>query len=153
LLSKEILPQHPCCVFGCTRQFVRQNPNTFLALYRAVLDSIHYCAQSENRLSVAAAIHTEPYLDQPLAVVEQVMTGDYHDGLGNVRHDPDRFHFAPLPTQAMANWILDQMKRWGYLKADASYAEVARQVFLSTGVEATLRELAAEIGAAANPVS
>ena len=106
--------------------------------------SIEFCAPAENRLSVAAAIHTEPYLDQPLSVVEQVMTGDYEDGLGNVRHDPDRIHFAPLPTQAMANWILAEMKRWGYLKPDTDYARLAREVYLSTGTEGLLAEQASQ---------
>ena len=38
LLTKEIWDGHPCCAFGISDEFIKQNPNTFAALYRAVLD-------------------------------------------------------------------------------------------------------------------
>jgi nitrate/nitrite transport system substrate-binding protein len=31
----------------------------------------------------------------------------------------------------MAVWILSQMKRWGYIKDDVNYKQVAEQVFLA----------------------
>ncbi|MCX7217748.1 MAG: CmpA/NrtA family ABC transporter substrate-binding protein, partial [Burkholderiales bacterium] len=39
ILSKEIWDGHPCCAFGMSDEFVKQNPNTFAALYRAVLNA------------------------------------------------------------------------------------------------------------------
>jgi nitrate/nitrite transport system substrate-binding protein len=39
LLSSEIWDGHPCCAFGLGDEFVQQNPNTFAALYRAVLNA------------------------------------------------------------------------------------------------------------------
>jgi nitrate/nitrite transport system substrate-binding protein len=37
ILSKEIWDGHPCCAFGVSDEFIKQNPNTFAALYRAIL--------------------------------------------------------------------------------------------------------------------
>ena len=37
ILSKEIWDGHPCCAFGTSDEFIQKNPNTFAALYRAVL--------------------------------------------------------------------------------------------------------------------
>ena len=81
---------------------------------------------------ISEAIHTKNYLNQPLTVVKQVMTGTFADGLGQVRREPDRIHFAPLPAQSMAVWILSQMKRWGYVDKNINYNDIAKEVYLST---------------------
>src|SRR5260221_6926750 len=39
ILSKELWDGHPCCAFGVSDAFIKENPNTFAALYRAVLTS------------------------------------------------------------------------------------------------------------------
>ena len=85
--------------------------------------------QAENRKQIAAAIAPANYLNQPETVVEQVLTGTYADGLGNVKRDPNRIDFDPFPWQSFAIWILTQMKRWGQIKGDVDYKAVAEQVF------------------------
>ena len=35
----------------------------------------------------------------------------------------------------MAVWILTQIKRWGYLKGEVNYKQIAEQVFLLTDAE------------------
>ncbi|MEM9365708.1 MAG: CmpA/NrtA family ABC transporter substrate-binding protein [Planctomycetota bacterium] len=140
MLTKEIWYQHPCCAFSASLKFVDQNPNTFLALFKSVMEAIDYCRSYENRVDVSEAIHTKNYLNQPLTVVKQVMTGTYADGLGNVKREPDRIHFAPYPAQEMAIWILSQMKRWGYIKGDVDYNAVAKQVYLSADAEKLIKD-------------
>jgi nitrate/nitrite transport system substrate-binding protein len=51
----------------------------------------------DNRKEIAAAIAPANYLNQPVTVVEQVLTGTFADGLGNVRTVPDRIAFDPFP--------------------------------------------------------
>jgi nitrate/nitrite transport system substrate-binding protein len=41
----------------------------------------------------------------------------------------------------MAVWILIQLKRWGYVKQDLDYNQVAEQVFLATDARRRLAEL------------
>jgi nitrate/nitrite transport system substrate-binding protein len=41
----------------------------------------------------------------------------------------------------MAVWILSQMKRWGYLKGDVNYRQIAERVFLLTDAKKYMREL------------
>jgi nitrate/nitrite transport system substrate-binding protein len=74
-------------------------------------------------------------------VVEQVLTGRYADGLGNVKEVPDRIDFNPFPWQSMAVWILTQMKRWGYIKGDVDYKKVAEQVYLAGECGKVMKEL------------
>jgi nitrate/nitrite transport system substrate-binding protein len=74
-------------------------------------------------------------------VVAQVLTGKFADGLGNVRNVPDRADFDPIPWQSMAVWILTQMKRWGYVKGDVNYRQIAEQVFLLTDARKHMKAL------------
>ena len=37
VLTKDLWNGHPCCAFGTSTEFIQKNPNTFAALYRAVL--------------------------------------------------------------------------------------------------------------------
>jgi nitrate/nitrite transport system substrate-binding protein len=62
----------------------------------------------------------------------QVLTGKFADGLGNIKNVPDRANFDPIPWQSMAVWMLTQMKRWGYIKGDVNYKQIAEKVFLLT---------------------
>jgi nitrate/nitrite transport system substrate-binding protein len=132
LLSKEIWDRHPCCAFAASRAFLTEMPNTYAALLRAIVESTAYAAKPENRKAIAEAIAPANYLNQPVTVLEQVLTGTFADGLGNVRKVPDRVDFDPFPWESFAVWILTQMKRWGQLKGEVDYAAVARQVFLAT---------------------
>ncbi len=83
-------------------------------------------------MDVARAIAPAAYLNQPLEVVGQVLSGKFPDGLGNTFSIPDRLLFNPLPWHSMAVWMLTQMKRWGYIKGDVNYSHIAEKVFLLT---------------------
>nr|WP_315235506.1 CmpA/NrtA family ABC transporter substrate-binding protein [uncultured Albidiferax sp.] len=141
LLTRDIWNGHPCCAFGTSTEFIQKNPNTFAALYRAVLTSAAMARDSKNRELIAKVIAPQAYLNQPEAVINQVLTGKFPDGLGNIVNIPARVDFDPIPWQSMAVWMLTQMKRWGYLKGDIDYKQVAEKVFLMTDAKRTMREL------------
>jgi len=141
VLSKELWNGHPCCVFGTSEEFIRQNPNTFAALFRSVLTAAAMAREARNRELIAKVISPQAYLNQPETVIAQVLTGRFADGLGGVQNVPDRADFDPVPWQSMAVWILSQMKRWGYLKGDVNYRQIAERVFLLTDAKKYMREL------------
>jgi nitrate/nitrite transport system substrate-binding protein len=141
VLSKEIWDGHPCCAFAASREFVTQLPNTYHALLKAIIDATAFARKTENRKQIAEAIAPANYLNQPVTVVEQVLTGTFADGLGNVRKVPDRIDFDPFPWHSFAIWILTQMKRWGQLKGDVNYEKVAREVFLATDAAKLMKEV------------
>ncbi|WKB52795.1 CmpA/NrtA family ABC transporter substrate-binding protein [Eleftheria terrae] len=132
VLSKDIWDGHPCCAFGMSSEFIRQHPNSFAALFRAIIGSSFIASVSTDRMRMAKLIAPAAYLNQPEEVVAQVLTGEFPDGLGNVRRVPDRAIFDPVPWQSMAVWILTQMKRWGYIKGEVDYSHIAEQVFMLT---------------------
>ena len=140
ILSKEIWDGHPCCAFGVSDEFIKQNPNTFAALYRAILTASYMASQPKDRELIAKIIAPTQYLNQPETVLAQVLTGKFADGLGGIKNVPDRANFDPVPWQSMAVWMLTQMKRWGYIKGDVNYKQIAEKVFLLTDAKKHMAE-------------
>ena len=112
-LTKDIWEGHPCCAFACSKEFAETYPNTYGSLLKALVDATQFASDKKNRKDISAAIAPTNYLNQPVAVIEQVLTGRYADGLGNILDVPDRIDFDPFPWHSMGVWILTQMKRWG----------------------------------------
>jgi len=140
ILSKELWDGHPCCAFAASKEFVTTNPNTYGALLRSIVEATAYAQKPENRKEIAAAISTPNYLNQPLTVVEQVLTGTFADGLGGVKKVPDRAGFDPFPWESFAIWILTQMQRWGQIKGEVDYQKIARDVFLATDARRAMEQ-------------
>ena len=141
ILSKEIWDGHPCCSFAASREFITTAPNSFAALTRAILDATTYASKAENRKQIAEAIAPANYINAPVTVLEQVLTGTYADGLGGIKTDLKRVDFDPFPWQSFAVWMLTQMKRWGQIKGDVDYKAIAEQVYLATGTRKAMAEM------------
>ncbi|MGI4945552.1 MAG: CmpA/NrtA family ABC transporter substrate-binding protein [Janthinobacterium lividum] len=141
VLTRELWDGHPCCAFAVPRRMVTDAPNTYQALLRSVIEAAAYANKAENRKEIAGVISAQNYLNQPPTVVEQALTGTYADGLGAVQRVPDRVSFEPFPYQSMALWIMTQMKRWGQVKGDLQWRDVAQQVYLATDAGAKMKEL------------
>ena len=151
LLTKELWDGHPCCAFGTSTEFIQKNPNTFIALYRAVLTAAAMARKPDNRELIAKVISPQAYLNQPETVVAQVLTGKFADGLGSVKNVPDRADFDPMPWPSMAVWMLTQMQRWGYIKGDVNYKQIAERVFLLTDAKKHMKALDMPVPAGAYP--
>ncbi len=132
--SQSIWPDHPEKVLGCTRAFVEQYPNTARALVMAILEASRFIDQSlENRRSTAQLIAGREYVDAPLAAIEPRFLGAYDDGLGNAWTDMHPLRFfadgaANMPYLSDGLWFMTQLRRWGLLRQDPNYQEVAQQV-------------------------
>ena len=143
LLTKDLWSGHPCCAFAASDTWIAEHPSTFRALNKAIIDGAGYANERANRKEIAAAIAPKAYLNQPVEVLEAVLTGQFQDGQGNTLNVPDRILFEPYPWQSFATWITTQLVRWDYLPAEkANYSEIGEQVFLTD----LARELALELG-------
>lgn len=150
MLTKDLWDGHPCCAFAASDQWIGENPNTFRALNKAIIEAAAYAQEPANRPEIAAAISDRAFLNQPVEVVEAVLTGNFEDGQGNTLQVPDRIGFDPYPWQSFAKWISSQLVRWdlqGDGKAaqeitDGTYDSVGQEVFLTD----LARELAQELG-------
>ena len=149
-LTKELWEGHPCCAFAASDAWISENPNTFRALNKAIIEAAGYARDNANRPEIAKAISERAFLNQPVEVVEAVLTGNFEDGQGNTKEIPDRIDFDPYPWQSFANWISSQLVRWdlqgdGKVKeaiAEGNYEEVGKEIFMTD----LARELAQELG-------
>ncbi|NJL85866.1 MAG: ABC transporter substrate-binding protein [Leptolyngbyaceae cyanobacterium SM1_1_3] len=150
LLTKELWPGHPCCAFAASDQWISENPNTFRALNKSIIEAAGYAHDAKNRSEIAKAIADRAFLNQPVEVVEAVLTGNFEDGNGNTLSIPDRIDFDPYPWQSFANWISSQLVRWdlqgdgkaAQVASDKGYDEIGKDIFLTD----LARELATELG-------
>ncbi|MCG8561455.1 MAG: ABC transporter substrate-binding protein [Hyphomicrobiales bacterium] len=142
-LTKDIWDQHPCCCFAVSQKFIDENPNTFIVLLTTILDATYTAEKRDQRVRFAESMAPRNYLNQPSAVLKQILTGVYPDGLGNIKKVPDRISFMPYPTQSMGVWILSQLRRWGYIKADVDFKKLSDEIFLSAETEKRMKEMAA----------
>ena len=108
---------------------------------KSIIDATAFASKAENRKAIAEAIAPANYINQPVTVLEQILTGTFADGLGTVKKDATRVDFDPFPYESFAVWILTQMKRWGQIKGDVDYAAVAKQVFLATDTTRLMKEV------------
>ncbi len=144
-LTKDIWPGHPCCAFAISEAFTKQNPNTFMALWRTIIEATYFSSDPTNRDAIAKAISPTNYLNQPEIVLKQVLTGRYATGLGDIANVPDRIDFDPMPWDAMAKWILSQMVRWGQIPADTDFNKIAKQVYLEAGCADLIKDMGLKV--------
>jgi len=140
LISKEIWDGHPCCSVTASETWIKQNPNTFMAFYRAIVSSSLYVSKPENRTGMAKVLSEPQYLNAPEVVIEQVLGGTYADGLGAIKKDPLRVDYQPFPKYSAAVWLMTQLRRWNMLKEDIDYKDLAKQVMLATDASRIMKE-------------
>ncbi len=133
----EIWKNNPEKVFGLTAEFVEQNPNTTVAIVKALIRAGKWLdASPENRKKAVKILARSEYVGADEAVIANSMTGTFEFEKGDKREMPDFNvffrHYATYPFYSDAVWFLTQMRRWGQIgeeKPDAWYDEIARKVY------------------------
>src|SRR5580658_2323883 len=61
LLTRDIFEDHPCCVLSVTDKFIKESPNSYGAVYRAVVRATEFADKAENRKKVAELLAPPAY--------------------------------------------------------------------------------------------
>jgi nitrate/nitrite transport system substrate-binding protein len=134
----EIWKNNPEKVFGVTRAWAEKNPNTHLALVKALIRAGMWLDADggANREETARILSRPEYVGADYAVISNALKGVFEYEKGDKRPVPDfnTFfrHHATYPWYSDAVWTLTQMRRWGQIagaQADAWYAETAKKVY------------------------
>ena len=134
----EIWRNNPEKVFGLTARFVEENPNTTLALIKALIRAGMWLDANgnANRLEAVQILSRPEYIGAEAQVIAKTMTGTFEYEKGDTRSIPDFNvffrYFATYPYYSDAVWYLTQMRRWGQIteaKPDAWYVETAAKVY------------------------
>ncbi|WP_068313677.1 CmpA/NrtA family ABC transporter substrate-binding protein [Polycladidibacter hongkongensis] len=134
----EIWKNNPEKVFGLTKEFTEQNPNTTLALTKALIRAAKWLDENENanRMEAVEILSRSEYVGADAEVIANSMTGTFEYEKGDIRAVPDfnvfYRYFATYPYYSDAVWYLTQMRRWGQIsthKDDSWYDETAKSVY------------------------
>ena len=134
----EIWKNNPEKVFGLTKTFTEQYPNTTLALTKALIRAARWLDDNdnENRLEAVEILARSEYVGADAEVIASSMTGTFEYEKGDKRSVPDfnvfYRYFATYPYYSDAIWYLTQMRRWGQIaeaKSDDWYVNVAKSVY------------------------
>lgn len=135
----EIWKNNPEKVFGLTKEFTQENPNTTLALTKALIRAAKWLDEdnNKNRMEAVEILSRSEYVGADAEVIANSMTGTFEYEKGDKRDVPDfnvfYRYYATYPFYSDAVWYLTQMRRWGQIadhKDDAWYDEVAKSVYL-----------------------
>lgn len=138
ITNYDIWKNNPEKVFGITREFAEQYPNTTARLTKALIRAAMWldAENNANRPEAVEILSQHHYVGADEAVIGNSMTGTFEYEKGDVRDVPDFNvffrHNATYPYYSDAIWFLTQMRRWGQIsehKPDDWYFDVAKQVY------------------------
>lgn len=138
ITDNDIWRNNPEKVFGVTAEFAEANPNTMIALTKALIRAGMWLDAdgNANRAEAVEILARPEYVGADAAVIANSMTGTFEYEPGDRRDAPDFNVFfrynATFPYYSDAVWTLTQMRRWGQIAEahpDAWYAEVAKSVY------------------------
>jgi nitrate/nitrite transport system substrate-binding protein len=134
----EIWKNNPEKVFGVTKAWADENPNTHVRVVKALLRAAAWldAEGNKNRPDAVKILSRPEYVGADYDVIANSMTGTFEYEKGDKRPVPDFNvffrHFATYPYYSDAVWYLTQMRRWGQIpepKPDAWYMETAKSVY------------------------
>src|SRR5690606_22202263 len=135
----EIWKNNPEKVFGVSKAWADKNPNTLVAITKALIRACKWLDEKDmaNRSEAVEILSRPEYVGADPEVIANSMTGTFEYEKGDKRSLPDfnvffRFH-ATYPYYSDCIWYLTQMRRWGQItrnKDNDWYFETARKVYL-----------------------
>ncbi|WP_297813597.1 CmpA/NrtA family ABC transporter substrate-binding protein [uncultured Methylophaga sp.] len=149
----EIWKNNPEKVFGVSKAWAEENPNTHVAVVKALIRAAHWLDENNNanRPEAVEILSESRYVGADYEVIANSMTGTFEYEKGDKRAIPDFNVFfrynATYPYYSDAVWYLTQMRRWGQIaepKADSWYMDIAKKVYRPDIYAVAARELIEE---------
>ncbi|MCW8130081.1 MAG: ABC transporter substrate-binding protein [Planctomycetota bacterium] len=133
----ELWKNNPEKVFGVTKEWAGKNPNTHVALLKALIRAGKWLDESpENRKEACKILSKKEYVGADYEVIANSMTGTFEYAKGDKRDLPDFNvffrYFATYPYYSDCVWYMTQMRRWGQLDQDhddAWYDREAKKIY------------------------
>lgn len=138
----DIWKNNPEKVFGVTKQWAQANPNTHVAVVKALIRAGKWLDEKDadgnfvNREEAVRILSQPNYVGADYDVIKNSMTGTFIFQKSDVREMPDFNVFfdyhCTYPWYSDGIWFLTQMRRWGQItepKAASWYLETAKKVY------------------------
>ena len=149
----EIWKNNPEKVFGVSKAWADKNPNTHIAVVKAMIRAAEWldAENNKNRPEAVKILSQSNYVGADYDVIANSMTGTFEYEKGDKRDVPDFNVFfrynATYPYYSDAIWYLTQMRRWGQIadsKPDSWYMDIAKKVYRPDIYEKAAKALIAE---------
>ena len=115
----DIWKNNPEKVFVMTKKFVDENPNTAIAVTKALIRAGKWLDEEGNRPEAVGILSRSEYVGADSIVIANSMTGTFEFEKGDKRTMEDFNVFfrynATYPYYSDGIWFLTQMRRWGQI--------------------------------------
>ena len=132
----DIWKNNPEKVFVMTKKFVEENPNTAIAVTKALIRAGKWLDEPGNRDEAVKILSKPQYVGADEVVLANSMTGTFEFEKGDKRSMPDFNVFykynATYPFYSDGIWFLTQMRRWGQIpdtKPADWYDETIKEIY------------------------
>ncbi|KQC30264.1 CmpA/NrtA family ABC transporter substrate-binding protein [Flagellimonas eckloniae] len=132
----DIWKNNPEKVFVMTKKFIDENPNTAVAVTKALIRAGKWLDEPSNRAEAVKILSMSQYVGAPEEVLANSMTGTFEFEKGDKRSMPDFNVFykynATYPFYSDGIWFLTQMRRWGQIpesKPATWYGETIKDIY------------------------
>lgn len=134
----EIWKNNPEKVFGVSKKWADENPNTHIRVVKAMIRAAMWldANNNANRPEAVKILAKSSYVGADENVIANSMTGTFEYEKGDKREVPDFNvffrHNATYPYYSDAIWYLTQMRRWGQIaepKSDDWFMQTAKNVY------------------------
>jgi len=132
----DIWKNNPEKVFVMTKKFVDENPNTAIAVTKALIRAGKWLDEPVNRAEAVKILAMSQYVGAPEEVLANSMTGTFEFEKGDKRDMPDFNVFykynATYPFYSDGIWFLTQMRRWGQIpesKPAEWYSQTIKDIY------------------------
>lgn len=132
----DIWKNNPEKVFVMTKKFIEENPNTAVAVTKALIRAGKWLDTPGNRKEAVKILSMPAYVGADEVVLANSMTGTFEFEKGDKREMPDfnvfYRHDATYPFYSDGIWFLTQMRRWGQIpesKPAAWYDKTIKEIY------------------------
>lgn len=152
----DIWKNNPEKVFGVTKAWADENPQTMIAVTKALIKAGKWLDAEEdgklvNRDEACRILSQSNYVGADFDIIKNSMTGFFFFQKTDKREMPDfnvffKYH-ATYPHYSDGVWFLTQMRRWGQIteaKPASWYEEIAKKVYLPEVYKAAAASLIEE---------
>jgi len=142
----DIWPGQPEKVLGVREDWANKNPQTHIALVKALLEACEYCDNRQNREEILEIVCRPEYLNASPEYTRIGFIDPYNRGTGEKpqpTYDYNQFYVnkANYPDRNETLWIMTQMARWGLVPFPKNWIEILSRVCRSDVFGAAARDL------------
>lgn len=152
----EIWQGHPGKVLGVREDWAIANPNTHVALVKALLEACAYCADPNHEQEIRELLASRQYLSTN---IDYIHLGDPEGKTCSLGNPVDYSHHlffgdqVNRPSRTEHLWMMTQMARWGDIPFPRNWVEILERVCRVGVFSTAARELGYEVNYQRQPIT